>query len=216
MFPTILLLAGAAQAAGHELSVESIRIGSPDLAWQQQFDHRGRLGGLGLRVGYAPLERVQVFGSYQRTRRGVAHEVLNEGYDWETSEPTLTIPGADQGFVSAYYGHTAALGVRYDLALTPYFQPYAAAQGLLHVGTIRLDDDLEVEDNPNQLSSRAFAPGVALGLGGDLQLAPEEWPVRPNLRLEMGWAYTSSLDFGDLGELRFGGFYGRLAAGVTF
>lgn len=203
-----ILLSSLSFAADHELALEAGRLGAHEGAWNN-FDTRDRLGSLGLRVGYAPIERVQVFGTWQHTRRGASQ---NFSYDASLSEA----PGYDLGLSSAFTGHTAGLGVRADLAITPYFNPYVFGQGLAQLGTIRLDDDSETSENPNQLTQKAWAPGFAAGIGGEIKMAPPEWAIRPSMRLELGYGRTAQLDFAELGDMQFAGFYGRIAAGVTF
>lgn len=207
MLCTLFLAAlGAAQAT--EIAVEHASIGATDPAYDA-IDERDRLAGWGLRAGYTVVPSFTVVGSWSMQRRGAAYysPVLGdqEGNYYGESESA-----------TALLGHTAGLGVKWNVIENPWVSPYVSAQGLVQVGTLKLDDDVSRDDNLNQLSARALAPGFTVVGGADIGLGLEELPVRPMGHVELGYGHLAALDYGDVGALKLRGLVFRAGVGVHF
>lgn len=203
-----MLLSSLAVAQAAELSVERAALGAQDPAYDS-IDDRDRLSGWGLRAGYPVVPGLSVIGSWSMQRRGAFNYA-----------PSLSAEDGAYGDESsvqvALLGHTAGLGVKWNPIENPWFSPYVGAQGLLQVGTLKLDDDLSRDDNVNQVTARAFAPGFAVVGGADVGLGLEGLPVRPMGHVELGYGQLGALDYDDLGELRLRGLIVRAGVGVQF
>lgn len=207
MLTLTLALLAPAQAAGHGLDLQLGTIGADDPSYNV-VDERDTWRTFGATGALAVHPRVALLGSYHVNSRGADNGLPGDVGSSRT-------PGAGEGFTAAYTGHTVGLGVRGDVEPTPYFLPYLSAQALLQLGTLRLDDDSDADDNLNQLIARGAAPGFSAAAGGELIMAPD-WSVSPTAHLELGYALTGRQQLGDVGELYLRGFYLRTGVGVEF
>ena len=203
---------GAAQAT--ELSVERAALGASDPAYDV-IDERNRLSGWGLRAGYTVVPSLTVIGSWSMQRRGAS-------YTSPSASGEMTSLGGGNDYAQFDYtdvallGHTAGLGVKWNVLENPWVSPYVSGQGLVQVGTLMFDDDSERDDNLNQQSVRAIAPGFAVVGGADIGLGLEGMAVRPMGHVELGYGHLAPLDYGEMGALQLRGLIVRAGVGVQF
>ncbi|MEY3212034.1 MAG: hypothetical protein RIT28_2515 [Pseudomonadota bacterium] len=201
-----LLLSFLHPAQATEFSVERAALGAADPAYNT-IDERDLFAGWGLRAGYTVVPSLTVLGSWSMQRRGASYDapLVQAEESYSASESA-----------TALLGHTAGLGVKWNVLENPWVSPYVSGQGLVQVGTLKLDDDLDRDDNINQISARAIAPGFSVAAGADVGLGLEELPVRPMGHVEIGYGHLAALDYGDLGALHLRGLIVRAGVGVHF
>jgi hypothetical protein len=179
------------------------------------------LGSMGLRLEQHLRGPLSLVGSYSRRR--VASEyfdsLVNSGKDPSDTE--------EAALVASFAGQQITLGPKLRHDFGPAFSVYAVGQGLAFVGTTRIDDDPTADDNPSELTMRAWAPGFVAA--GGVEFAPKIGSVPLSTFLEMGYNWTAQMDFNDpnirengtnepasMGDLAFRGFYVQLGVGVRF
>jgi len=195
-----LLLPVAAHGADDEVSLELGSIGTPDADWAL-FSDTERLPTQGLRLGWAVHDRVALVAGWHRGAQG------------------MTVGGETTGqsdFVATFGAHLFSLGAKADVALTPWFAPYATAQAIGLIGTVRLDDDPEDDENPNQIAESAFAPGAMGTAGVEFRIPFHDGAFAAATSLEMGYAWLAPLAYDTLGDLQFRGFAVRWGVGARF
>jgi hypothetical protein len=161
-------------------------------------------------VGYPVVPSITVLGSWSMQRRGATYYTPLVGAE----EADYSYDEAESA--TALLGHTAGLGVKWNVLENPWVSPYLSGQGLVQVGTLKLDDDLDRDDNINQISARAIAPGFSVVAGADVGLGLEELPVRPMGHVEIGYGHLAALDYDELGSMRLRGLIVRAGVGVQF
>lgn len=200
-------------AQATEIAVERAALGANDPAYNS-IDDRDRLSGWGLRAGYTVVPSLTVVGSWSMQRRGADH------FSPSASGASTEFDGGEfvdsDSSTVALLGHTAGLGVKWNLLENPWVSPYVSGQGLVQVGTLKLDDDASRDDNLNQISARAIAPGFSVVGGADIGLGLEELSVRPMGHVEIGYGQLAALDYGDMGALHLRGLILRAGVGVQF
>jgi len=195
-----LALPGAALAAKDEVSLEIGSIATPDPDWDL-FSGSGRLSTQGLRGGWAFHDHVALVGGWHRGARG------------------MTAGGEGTGqsdFVAAFSAHAFSLGAKADWELAPWLAPFATARAAGLLGRVRLDDDSEDDENLNQLSHTAFAPGALATAGVELRLPFHDGAFAAATSLEMGYAWFAPLAYDELGHLAFRGFTVTWGVGARF
>lgn len=196
------LCASPALAADHEVSLELGSLHANDASWDL-FSETETFGTYGVRVGYAFHDRMAAIAGYHRGSTGMTVESTSGG--WETDEPPT--------FQSAFYGDEYTLGVKADLPLSINLRPFVTVQALGVRGLIRLDDDTEHDDNLNQITRSAFAPGGMATGGVDLRIPVAQARYYLSSSMEFGYGKVLDLDFGDMGTLPMGGFAFRWGVG---
>lgn len=204
-------LAPAAEAAEREVALELGSFGAPDEDFDL-FSHGDALPTRGLRVGWPVHERVAVIAGWHHGARGLRVYPLGDEYDYEYDDD---YSADNNAFVAAFYGDQFTLGAKADWALVRWLLPYATVQAVGYRGLVRLDDDLQHDDNPNQVQRSAFAPGAMATAGLDVRV-PFGETFAAATYLELGYGYVLPLDFADLGEIDMRGFVLRWGVGARF
>jgi len=179
------------------------------------------IGASGARLGLRVAGRWSLVGDY--TRRTVVSEYSEPMVDnaSDTAEhPTLT---------ASFTGQQVTLGPKFQANPLPWLGTYGTARGLLFFGTTHLDDDPTTDDNPNQLTARARAPGFVAAAGIQVNPVLEQRSVRPSGFFEAGYGWTRPLAFVDdtiqehsssapasMGSLTFRGAYIQAGVGLRF
>jgi hypothetical protein len=133
----------------------------------------------------------------------------------QTPDTTLDFEPQTQSFRAALLAHELALGARVDVPVDDLFFPYLSASGELMLSRARLDDVTDHRDNPTQVQASTMHMGGLFTGGTELRIAPEG-PVQLALGLELGYAWLTRSELGELGEMKPGGFVARLGAGLRF
>lgn len=193
----------AVHAADHEVSYEVGTLAIHDPAWDLFDASLSYLPSQGVRLGYAVHDRVAVIGGWHHAARG--QTLYTEGE--EDDEST---------FAAAFYSETFLAGAKADWDLAPWFRPYAAAQFMGVLGTVRLDDDTTEDDNLNQITRRAFTPGAVATGGVDIRVPFADGRYAVASYMEFGYGRTLNLSFEDLGDLDMAGFAFRWGIGARF
>ena len=208
--------------SGHELSLQVGTLATPDPAWEY-LGSGNQIASYGVRAGWGFTPALGLVASWHRGRDGVDLEGPASASDVDSSDGLL--------FRTSFVSHQFALGPKLQWRMKPWFAPYATLQGLGVVGTARLDDGFDEDDNPNQYTYRGFAPGGVLAGGVDVKPFRIARGVRVGTHLEMGYALTGRMklvqeggrdpsndDNGEalLGVVGFRGFTMRFGVGVNF
>ncbi|HCH65124.1 MAG TPA: hypothetical protein DFR83_20135 [Deltaproteobacteria bacterium] len=134
----------------------------------------------------------------------------------------------EAALVAAFTGQQFTVGPKLQLDLgKSAFSTYVVGQGLAFVGTSRLDDAPDEDDNLNQLKARSWAPGFIAA--GGLEYSPRVGPIQLSTFVELGYNWTAQMGFeddsvresgtnapADMGDLAFRGFYMQMGLGVRF
>ncbi len=115
---------------------------------------------------------------------------------------------------TAYFANEWTAGVRVDHTFADIFQPYAAVHGLLLQGAMKLDDEPEDDDNPNQLVARAVHPGALLTGGFEIRGPQQDRKWTAGFLVEAGYGLVARADYGDFGSMKPGGFVLRTGIGL--
>lgn len=205
--PILLTLSlGAAEAAGNgsELTFQWGQLGAPDEHWGL-FSDRDAVHSLGLRAGYGITPHLGVVASWQHSVDGGT--VWAGGYDYEGDESSFNLALASNRF---------SLGPKARFEVFPWLVPYATVQGALLWGSVKLDDDLDDDENLNQIRESGLAPGALGALGLEFVFRRSDRAVRPALGFEAGYGWMAPLTLEPMGELEFHGFYGSGTLGLRF
>ncbi len=210
------LLSSAAHAAplGHEVSLELGGLHSPDPAWQGLLSWHPGIPSQGIRVGYGVQEHVTVVASYHHGAQG--------GEAWLYDEENYEEENDDFGL--AFYANMINAGPKLHYALRPWLVPYATAQVIVFHSILKIDDNVEDDDNTNQFRYKAVSPGGMITAG--LELRPVrllKGKMRIAHHLEGGYGYVRPLEYEvidgkapTVGDLDFRGFTIRFGTGVRF
>ncbi len=189
-----------AEAGPREFSLERNQLSNLGDAWNVFADEDGLMTS---GIGFAQdLDKnLSVVASYHFGQAG------SENYMPED-------PGNAEGFVAAFNAHQLTAGVRGDLGGTGFVQPFVSAKATALLGVVRLDDDLDSDENLTQSQAMGIAPGgvLAAGISGLIPVGPGH--VR--LDTELGYAHSLSMGIGEIGSLQFSGFHMRWGAGIRF
>jgi hypothetical protein len=196
LLPTVAL----AEAGPREISLERNQLSNMGSSWNVFADEDGLMTS-GIGIAQDLDKNLSVVASYHFGQAG------SENYIPED-------PGSAEGFVAAFNAHQFTAGVRGDLGGTGFVQPFVSAKATALLGIVRLDDDLDSDENLTQTQAMAIAPGgvLAVGLSGLIPAGPGH--VR--LDTELGYAHSLPMGIGELGSLQFSGFHMRWAAGLRF
>lgn len=201
----ILLQSSPALAGGSELSFSWGRLGAPDDNWEL-LSYDEQLRSVGVRAGYGLNDHLSVVAGWQWAMDGGAfysQSDYDEDYESESFNLALTT-------------NRFSVGPKARVEVFPWFVPYATVQASLLVGSLRLDDDLESDDNLNQIRSNALAPGAVGALGLELIARRSDRMIRPALGFEAGYGWMASLNLDPVGDMAFRGFYGSWTLGARF
>ncbi len=164
---------------------------------------------------------VSLVGTYTRKR------VASEYFDSLVESDQADVEREDAAMVAAFTAQQLTFGPKVRLDLGRALSPYLVGQGLVFIGTSRLDDDPTREGNLNELKARSWAPGFVAA--GGMEFSPRVGPVHFSSFLEMGYNWTAQMNFtdenirehgtnepADMGDMAFRGFYVQLGLGVRF
>ena len=143
----------------------------------------GVLAPMGVRLGYGFAGPWSVVGGWQRHHRA------------QTLYVPLGADGDELSEVEVVQGltvHQLTAGIKAQHALKPWLAPYATAQLSALRGSYLMDENVEVDDNPNQLRGSGMAVGGIAAVGIDLRPVRVK-PVRLGTHLEFGYALHSRL-----------------------
>ena len=196
LLPSVAL----AEAGPREVSLERSQLSNMGSAWNLFADEDGLMTS-GIGVAQDLDKNLSVVASYHFGQAGSENSVPED-------------PGSAEGFVAAFTAHQFTAGVRGDLGGTAFVQPFVTAKATALLGVVRLDDDLDSDENLTQTQASGIAPGAVLA-GGISGLIPVG-PVQVRLDTELGYARSLSMGIEDIGSLQFSGFHMRWGAGVRF
>ena len=192
-------------AQHNEVSLELGTLHANDAQWRM-FSDPDSLGTWGVRAGWALDDTWSIVGSWHRGARGGTLTWYSSG-DYDTTEIALAIKAMQ-----------LAVGPKATWDMADWLRPYATLQAMGMTGRMMMDDDTYDTKNSNQLSVRGWTGGGVVALGFDFV------PVNPTAawglgsHLELGYGYLLPMtltdpnavaDGGDIGDLRFRGFYLR-------
>lgn len=204
-------LSTPAFAADHELSLElgSLHVNSD--SWD--LFHEGEyFPTAGVRLGVAVHERVAVVAGYHHAAYG--SDIYTDSWSGEYDFADEESDAAD--FVGAFAGDEYTLGAKVDVPVTGWLHPYGVVHALGVRGVIRLDEDVEDDDNLNQLPYRALTFGGMGALGVEFLAPVLKEKAHLGSYLELGYGRVAALDFDALGKMPMGGFAVRMGTGVRF
>jgi hypothetical protein len=202
----------AAAPAGHEVSLEMGTTGVMDPSWAV-FSANPTLGSGGFRGGVAVAPWTRIIAGWQHGTNGreISIEDGTSGIEVASLHTAATI---DQ----------YSVGAKFVWEAKPWIHPYATTQGVLFVGHVRLDDDIRLKGNDNELRFSAVAPGLISTLGAEVLALGKDKPVRLAFSLEFGYGHAWPMRFKDktqdvptdLGDVIVSGFVSRVGAGIRF
>ena len=172
------------------------------------FSDGNALPSRGVKLGYRIAERVELVAGWHRASRGAEVDIPDVGSE-------LDFDGGASEFYSVFTTDQFTLGPRVDIEIANIVWPYVAAQGLVVRGMARLDEDLSVNNNVNQLRATGAGFGV-MGFGGVEIRFPYETIVKLSLHAEVGYGYVSPMRLGEFGSMSIGGFAVRSGVGLRF
>jgi len=209
---TLLLLSSLASAADLEVNAEVGRLEIAGGNWDL-FDYNEIQTTYGVRADWHKTDRLGFSASYAHFVTGGHNSVWDY---WEYDDGgSETSPGAVEGFDAAIRGHLVGLGVRGGVDLWGWLNPYATVEARGLHAAVRLDDDTQDDDNPNQITRRGTTFGGVAALGLDIRIPSKyRWAVSHNL--EIGYQAMLPLGIGELGSLPIYGVHVRAGAGVRF
>ncbi len=214
-----LISTANAGPAGHELYYEASTLTSQDERWEMVNGSEMVLNGL--KGGFQVVPNVHITGGW---RYGSASRVLQlEGTSMISEDEEygdIDIDGPEIGINL----HQTSLGAKYTWAAKNWLQPYGAAEGILNVGVLTMDDDPRTEGNPNELSNTALSPGGSVSAGLEFLPFSANSRVQASVFLEAGYQFNFALAFADdaqkteipIGQLPLRGIVSRLGVGIQF
>lgn len=209
--------------AGHEVSLELGTLAAPDPDWEY-LGSGNQISSHGVRAGWGFTPMLALVASWHRGADGVE-------FDGPVSDDTS---GGEENllFRTSFISHQLALGPKLQWRVTPWLAPYATLQGLGVLGTARLDDGFDDDDNPNQYTYRGLAPGGFVSGGVDVKPVRLAQGMRLGTHIELGYALTGRMRLvqeggrdpastdeprtAQLGAVGFRGFTMRFGVGVNF
>ncbi len=216
----LLLVASSSAAAApqNELSIHLSTLGTPDADYDM-FSENANLTSVSLRGGWGFHENISLIGDLSRSR-SVSDVYAYGSEDWE--EVLI--------FRSGLTTYQLGLGLkgRIPIANLPWLAGYAVGQGVAMTSTVRLDDEPDQEDNPNELQYRAMAPGFRVAGGVELLPLRVGFEGRLFTNLEVGYGLVGALNYRDaeaetvgedtalIGDLKFRGVYFAWGMGWRF
>ena len=213
----LLAVPATASAADHELSLELGSTGYAAAEHWALFNDNGydTLPTFGLRAGFAVHDRVAVIAGWHHGRTGTRLELSGEDYYDESYY--YDYDGDDYATMGmAYYANELTLGAKADWPVTVWFHPYATISGVGLLSKIRLDDDTGEDDNLNQLTRTAFAPGAQAtgGVEFRIPISHNTWALASHV--ELGYQYAIPSSYDELGSLAKRGLVFKWGLGARF
>jgi len=128
-----------------------------------------------------------------------------KGADWYSGETYL---GA-----GAFFATDASLGFEAVVPVNEFFAVGGVASGGMILGRTRLDSDPDNKDSTVEITETAVAPTLRTALVTRFTV-PNATQVPLQLRVSLGYQWSSQLTFGELGDAALRGMSFRLAFGV--
>lgn len=164
-------------------------------------------------VSYAVTPWLHPFVGFNALRTGMGHGNAGmlelDAYEDEeiySSSPFLN---------TAYEQQQLALGARGELAVHSMVGLFVLAQGQATFGTLRFDDDPDVDDNLGQFEASGATAGVT-GSAGLTAYAPTGSDVSVSFSAEGGYEWNAPLQIGDVATLDISGVFIRVGVGARF
>ena len=228
---SLLLFGGAAHAASNEIGLELGSFGAHDPSWAM-FSNNEQLGTFGARAGVRLTDRIGIVASWHNRKKGGSLD-LGGDYYYDSSYDSSYDSGYtdSSGYASintAFVANQLMVGPKADIELLPSLLPYVTVQAVGMFGTMRLDDDLDHDDNANQLTFHGFAPGAYGALGLDFVPTKRHNKVRFATYAEAGYGWQAPMALKDkagkdgkggsasIGNVQFSGFAMRFGVGLHF
>jgi len=227
---TILAFTTAAMAAEprHEVSVEIGSLRSNDPAWNVIGGQQSPAGGI--RAGYGLSPSLTVIGGWHMSQIQTDHNTSYYGYGYEDEdiahEPTgSSSNGATAGSVlSELSVHHLSLGAKFSREVQPWLVPYATGQGKLHIGSLRVTDDLDKDEAMIDLNSSGLGFGGLFSAGVELRSKPANGSFSLAAHLEFGYAISTPMEFAiesegssaSIGSLNYNGATVSAGVGLRF
>ncbi len=207
---TLLLLSSLASAGDFELAADVTRFEFAD-GNQALFGVYGAVPTYGLQGTWHKSSRLAITAGWSHTVDGA----FNAWSEWEYDVESSNVPGQYEGFHTSLRANFASVGVRGGVDLWSWFNPYATAEVRGMLGTLRLDDDVSDDDNPNQITLRSGTIGGLAAAGLDIRIPTSQgWSVSHNL--EVGYQAMLPLGFDTLGDVAIRGVHVRAGLGVRW
>ncbi len=204
----LISLLSSALAATNEIDLEVGWLGSGDTTFNRVSD-ADLLPSYGLRAGLKVHDRVAIIAGWQHSQTGSDIRTNGEDSDYYDG-------GSSSSFRAAYFGDLVSVGAKADVRVNDYFYPYLTAQGAVQLGTVRLDDNADNDQNLGQVQQSGATGGFLAAIGAEVpvQLGTSGIALAPYLEVGYGWLAPMGLE--ELGALKLGGFTGRAGFGVRF
>ena len=206
------LLTASALAADKEISLDTSLLGSDSSDWNMvggaPFSSIGLSGGIDIADGLTLVGTVQIGSSG------------SSGYFsdwWEGEEGDASTSPGSEGFIAAIQLAQVQAGIRTDILQHSWGRPYGSAKATATLGSLYLDDDPSDDNNVNQITERGVSFGglVAAGIAVE-QPRRQAGPFALRGELELGYALSTDLGFGDIGSLSLNGMHIRVGGGIRF
>jgi hypothetical protein len=181
------------------------------------------IGASGARLGIGLKGPWSIMTGY--TRRSV----VSEYFDSMVGSNPTEIERDEAALITSFTGQQVTFGPKLQIDPKPWLGTYVTAQGLMFMGSSRLDDDPTTDENPNQLKSFGWAPGFVAAAGIEVNPQIKASPVQLSSFLEMGYNWTAAFELSDenidkygtnepasMGELSFRGYYMQAGIGIKF
>ena len=208
--------------AAHEFHLVTGSYGTNDSQFEI-YSPNASIGASGARLGIGIKGPWSVMAGY--TRRSVVSEYFDSMVGSNPSE----LERDEAALITSFTGQQVTLGPKFQIDPKPWLGTYVTAQGLMFMGTSRLDDDPSTDENRNQLKSFGWAPGFVTAVGFEVNPQISRSPVQFSSFLEMGYNWTAGLELTDknidkygtnepasMGELSFRGYYMQAGVGIKF
>jgi hypothetical protein len=156
-------------------------------------------------VGYAVTPWLHPFLGLSALRAGHKH-YIPDADDEESGSTSL---------LSSYEQQQLALGVRAEASPNSMVGLFVLGQGQLTLGTVRFDDDPDVDDNLGQFEASGATGGLT-GTAGVTAYAPTGSVVSVSFTAEGGYAWNAPLALGDAATLDLSGAFLRFGVGARF
>ncbi len=165
-------------------------------------------------VSYAYKPWLHPFFGISALRAGRTH--YNDGLltgtdeeEWEYSE------GATGDLLTSYEQQQFALGARAEAEVHPMVGLFVLGQTQLTLGTLRFDDDPDVDDNLSQFEASGATAGIT-ATGGLTAYAPTGSDVEVSFTAEGGYEWNAPLELGDTATLDLLGPFIRVGVGARW
>lgn len=195
MVAVLLLGAGEAQAARHELTIQYEGAAHGDDALDRTIDAEG-FDGFGLTAGYAVLRGKDAAELYRNKRFG-----LVVGLGWARAERSTWTSTERSGWDTRFVTDEVRLGAKVDVDIANVVYPFLRVEAGLLVGTSTLTADGSWDEGRAPIRGVGLAPEGVFTAGFEI-LVPDRklgWPVTMAWTFEAGGRVAGPLALGEMG-----------------